>query len=52
MRLKPLSQYLEPIEAIIGKLREVYVESYEEQVLAPDRINLQIRIRFLTGHLL
>ncbi|BAP56563.1 hypothetical protein THII_2266 [Thioploca ingrica] len=52
MLLSLLSQYLEEVEAIINKLREVYVESYEEEVLAPDRINLQIRIRFLTGYLL
>lgn len=30
MLLSLLSQYLEEVEAIINKLREVYVESYEE----------------------
>ncbi len=52
MLLKPLSQYLEQVEAIIKKLRAAYVENYEEEILAPDRINLPIRIRFLTGYLL
>ena len=44
-----LSRYLDKIEAEIRKLEDVYVERYEEEILASDRINL--RIRFKAGNL-
>ena len=30
----------------------VYIENYEEEIIAPDRINLRLRIRFFEGVLL
>ena len=33
-------------------LDDVYIERYEEEILAADRVNLRIRIRFANGHLL
>ena len=41
-----LSRYLEDIETAIRKLKDAYVELYEEEVLAYSRINLRIRVRF------
>ena len=46
-----LSRYLDEIEAEIRKLEDVYVERYEEEILASDRINLRIRVRFKAGNL-
>jgi hypothetical protein len=46
-----LSHYLEEIEAEIRKLEDAYVERYEEEVLASNRINLRIRVRFKNGYL-
>ena len=46
-----LSRYLDEIEAEIRKLEVVYVERYEEEILASDRINLRIRVRFKAGNL-
>ena len=46
-----LSRYLDKIEAEIRKLEDVYVERYEEEILASDRINLRIRVRFKAGNL-
>ena len=46
-----LAHYLEAIEAEIGKLEDAYVERYEEEILATNRINLRIRVRFKTGYL-
>lgn len=40
------------MEAAVGKLKEVYVERYQEEILADDRANLRIRIRFAKGYLL
>ena len=47
-----LSQYLADIENSIRKLENVNVEIYEEEVLTSSRVNLRIRIRFLSGYLL
>ncbi|MGD2090531.1 MAG: DUF6516 family protein [Candidatus Aminicenantes bacterium] len=47
-----LSQYLEDIEAAVKELKQVYIEHYSEEILNPQRINLRIRIRFASGHLL
>ena len=47
-----LSKYLNKIEGAVRNLQGAYVESYEEEILTADRINLRIRIRFQTGHML
>ena len=47
-----LSQYLADIENSIRKLESVNVEIYEEEVLTSSRVNLRIRVRFLSGYLL
>jgi hypothetical protein len=47
-----LSKYLESVEDAIGKLEDAYVERYEEEILTAYRVNLRIRIRFQTGHML
>lgn len=47
-----LSEYLGSVEACMRKLKDVYVERYEEEFITNARINLRIRIRFMTGHLL
>ena len=49
---KLLSQYLQNVEVAVQGLEHVYVERYEEEILTPYRMNLWIRIRFLSGHLL
>jgi hypothetical protein len=46
-----LSSYLESIEAVIRNLKNAYVECYEEEILAFNRITLRIRVRFKTGYL-
>ena len=52
MLLDLLSKYLENVEAAIRKLEGVYVEHYEEEILATNRVNLRIRIHFPGGYLL
>jgi|SRR3990172_12571426 len=52
MLLNHLSKYLESVEGAIRKLERVYVERYEEEILTAYRVNLRIRIRFQTGHML
>ena len=47
-----LSQYLADVEAAIKKLKNSYIEHYSEEILTPLRINLRIRVRFFSGHLL
>lgn len=47
-----LSQYLADIEAAIKELKGAYIEHYSEEILTPQRINLRIRVRFASGHLL
>lgn len=47
MLLDLLSEYLNAVEVIVRKLEHVYVERYEEEILADNRVNLRIRIRFL-----
>jgi len=47
-----LSQYLGDIENTIRKLESVNIENYEEEVLTSSRVNLRIRVRFLSGNLL
>jgi hypothetical protein len=52
MLLNHLSKYLESVERAIRKLEGAYVERYEEEILTVNRVNLRIRIRFQTGHML
>jgi hypothetical protein len=47
-----LSIYLESVEGEVKKLQGVYVERYEEEILAGNRINVRIRIRFQSDHML
>ena len=52
MLLNHLSKYLESVERAIRNLEGAYVERYEEEILTVNRVNLRIRIRFQTGHML
>jgi len=52
MLLDCLSKYLDSVEGTVRNLEGVYVEHYEEEVLTVNRVNLRIRIRFETGHML
>lgn len=47
-----LKQYLADIETMLGGLQAAEVESYVEEVLAPTRANLRVRIRFAAGQML
>jgi len=47
-----LSRYLETVEAAVRRLKNAHVELYEEEILAQERVNLPIRVRFAGGHLL
>ena len=47
-----LSQYLADVETAIQELKSAYIEHYSEEILTPHRINLRIRVRFASGHLL
>ena len=47
-----LSQYLQDIEAGVRNLGGAYIERYEEEIVAFNRVNLRIRARFPTGHML
>ncbi len=52
MLLNNLSEYLRKVEAAVRQLKDVYIERYEEEIVAVNRVNLRIRIRFQSGHLL
>ena len=52
MLLDYLSKYLNKVESAVRNLQGAYVERYEEEILTADRINLRIRIRFQTDHML
>lgn len=52
MLLDLLSEYLGNVEATIRKLEGAYIEHYEEDILANNRVNLRIRLRFPSGYLL
>jgi len=52
MLLDNLSKYLNKVEGAVRNLQGAYVERYEEEILTADRLNLRIRIRFQTGHML
>ncbi len=52
MLLDLLSQYLGDVAIDVRKLEDAKIERYEEDILAANRANLRIRIRFLSGYLL
>lgn len=52
MLLDFLSRYLRDVETAVRKLEGAYIERYEEEILAVNRVNLRIRVRFQTGHML
>ncbi|MEA1884874.1 MAG: DUF6516 family protein [Thermotogota bacterium] len=52
MLLDLLSQYLGDVAAEVRELENAKVERYEEEILAANRVNLRIRVRFLSGYLL
>lgn len=52
MLLDFLSQYLGDVEAAVRKLEGAYVERYEEEIVAANRVNVRIRVRFPSGHTL
>ncbi len=52
MLLDFLSQYLRDVEAAVRKLKGAYVERYEEEIVAVNRVNLRIRVRFPSGYML
>ena len=47
-----LAAYLERVERAVIRCRSAYVERYVEEVIAPERVNLRIRLRFEQGNLL
>ena len=49
---KRLSDYLIKIQVDINNLSDVYIERYEEEIVASDRITLRIRLRFQNGSML
>ena len=52
MLLDFLSRYLKEVEATVRQVEDAYVERYEEEIVAADRVNLRIRVRFRKGHML
>ena len=52
MLVKPLSKYVKQVESAFNALTSGYLEKYEEEDLTPERVNLRIRVRFPSGHLL
>ncbi|MEA3436031.1 MAG: DUF6516 family protein [Thermodesulfobacteriota bacterium] len=47
-----ISQYLGDIAAEVREIEDAKVEHYEEELLAANRVNLRVRVRFLSGYLL
>jgi len=47
-----LSIYLEHVEDAVRKIEGAYVERYQEEIVAVNRVNLRIRVRFKKGHML
>lgn len=52
MLLEAISIYLKEVETTLGETEDAYIELYEEEILAFDRVNLPIRLRFYNGYLL
>ena|SRR5208337_1509229 len=47
-----LRLYLEEAEIAIARIKDAYVEQYQEEILTPNRVNLRVRVRFADGSLL
>lgn len=47
-----LEHYLAEVGQAIEGLTGAYVERYQEEIVTPERINLKIRVRFVSGQLL
>jgi uncharacterized protein Usg len=47
-----IRHYLQSIESLVRKLKNVYVERYEEEILTGNRSNIRLKIRFQSGALL
>ncbi len=47
-----LERYLAEVELALETLADIYVERYEEEIITSERVNLRIRIRSVSGHLL
>lgn len=47
-----LRRYLEEAEIAIARIKDAYVEQYQEEILTPKRANLRVRVRFADGSLL
>ena len=52
MLLDFLSRYLRDVEGEVRRLKDAYVERYEEEILAVNRVNLRVRVRFSSGYML
>ena len=52
MLLDLLAGYLNDVESAVQGLKDAYIEFYEEEIIASDRINLRIPLRFSSGYLL
>ena len=52
MLLDVLSKYLREVEDTVKRIKGTYVERYEEEIVAVNRVNLRIRVRFKNGHML
>ena len=52
MLLDVLSKYLRAVDVTVRKLEDAYVERYEEEIVAVNRVNLRIRVRFQNGYML
>jgi hypothetical protein len=47
-----LRRYLEEAEIAMARIKDAYVEQYQEEILTPKRANLRVRVRFADGSLL
>lgn len=47
-----LTQYLSSLEAVVRAIENAQIERYEEEILAFDRVNVRLRVRFENGKLL
>lgn len=52
MLLDFLTRYLREVEDAVRQAEGAYVERYEEEIVAADRVNLRIRVRYRKGHML
>lgn len=50
--MKRCRDTLKSVESAVRSLQDAYLERYEEEILTVSRVNLRMRIRFLSGHML